>query len=735
MIRFGLRLTVAGGRAALVRLALVGTAVAIGVALLLGTIAAMNAVSAQNLRYAWLNSAVTEAATGPEAADPALFAIRQDYVRGVSLARIDIAVTGPASPVPPPGLPALPPAGEFYASPALSRLLATTPAAELGDRWPGRQAGVLGDAALPSPDSLMVVVGRTPADAARIQNVTEITRFVSVDPSQCRGCYLGVGRDAMILLLSVVAAALLFPLLMFIGTATRLAAARREQRFAAMRLIGATPRQINVLAAVESTAAAVAGMLLGFGLLFALRPALAGLTITGERFFPADLSLTVVNVLLVAAGVPLGAALAARFALRRVRISPLGVTRRVTPKPPGAWRLLPAGAGLAALALLIGRRPDGSMLQAAAYLSGIFLVMIGLVVAGPYLTLVGSRVLARRARRPAGLIAGRRLADDPRAGFRAVSGLMLALFVTSVATGVIGTMTSERGGGPVTGVDRSSLNAFAFPDDRPAAQEQISVAGIPAGLATTAGVRAVEVVRLDPDQGLRPPGVVRCTDLARIPQFGSCPPGARTANVHSDLIGADRPAPVWPAAAVDPAVLDELPVLSVVVDTDGAPGTLERVRTMLQQAFPGVRPPATGAEHNAAFTNSLVQFQRLANVVIVASLLIAGCSLAVSVTGGINQRKRPFALLRLTGVRLADLRRVVALESAVPLLAVAVVAVVAGLLSAQLFLRAQLEYTLRPPGVAYWAIVVAGLVVSLGLIASTMPLLRRITGPQTARNE
>jgi hypothetical protein len=30
---------------------------------------------------------------------------------------------------------------------------------------------------------------------------------------------------------------------------------------------------------------------------------------------------------------------------------------------------------------------------------------------------------------------------------------------------------------------------------------------------------------------------------------------------------------------------------------------------------------------------------------------------------------------------------------------------------------------------------VAGLAVSLGLIASTMPLLRRITGPQTARNE
>ena len=35
----------------------------------------------------------------------------------------------------------------------------------------------------------------------------------------------------------------------------------------------------------------------------------------------------------------------------------------------------------------------------------------------------------------------------------------------------------------------------------------------------------------------------------------------------------------------------------------------------------------------------------MTNVVIAASLVIAGCSLAVSVTGGVNERKRPFSLL------------------------------------------------------------------------------------------
>jgi hypothetical protein len=89
----------------------------------------------------------------------------------------------------------------------------------------------------------------------------------------------------------------------------------------------------------------------------------------------------------------------------------------------------------------------------------------------------------------------------------------------------------------------------------------------------------------------------------------------------------------------------------------------------------------------------------------------------------------------LSGVPLRVLRRVVALESAVPLLVVAAVAIAIGFLAAQLFLRAQMDYTLRPPGVDYYLIVLGGLAASLGIIASTLPLLERITRPETVRNE
>jgi uncharacterized membrane protein YeiB len=145
--------------------------------------------------------------------------------------------------------------------------------------------------------------------------------------------------------------------------------------------------------------------------------------------------------------------------------------------------------------------------------------------------------------------------------------------------------------------------------------------------------------------------------------------------------------------------------------------------------------PYVPGDFESQFANTLRAWQQLANVVIVASLAIAGCSLAVSVVGGLTERKRPFSLLRLSGAPVRVLRRVVALESAAPMLAVAAVAVVMGLLSAQLFLKAQMGYTLKPPGMGFYAVVVIGLMACLAIIASTLPLLERITGPETARSE
>ncbi|AUY52940.1 FtsX-like permease family protein [Streptomyces sp. CB01881] len=741
MIAFSLRLAVSGGREAVARLVIIAAAVAIGVGLLLSTLASINAVGKANERVLWTNSgAASRTETAP--VDPLWWWDHSDFFDGKEIFRLDVAATGPTAPVPP-GLTKLPAPGEYYASPALAELLRKTAAVELGDRFPGRMAGVLGAEALPSPDSLFLVEGRTPGEIEHMPGASKVTTIATALPPSCDNDCPGLGTrgDAMTLILSVVAGALIFPVVIFIGTATRLSAATREQRYAAMRLVGATPRQVSVISAVESTVAAVAGTVVGFGLFLLLRPLVATIPFTGNRFFAEDLTLTPLQMAATALGVPVAAAVAARLALRRVTISPLGVTRRVTPKPPGHWRVVPLLAGLAELGYFVNRRPDTTNGQTAAYLTGFLVIMLGLVIAGPWITMVAARAVALRTSRPATLIAVRRLADDPKAGFRSVAGLVLALFVTTATVCIIGTINDSRGtlsGDPQTRVAVGQSGRMEDPPMTDAVSEKLL-----ADLRAVPGFRGLSLGHDNP-QGLgrlpgeRPwfsPSLVLCSDLAQVPVVGRCPAGASVAGVPpwAFLDLRSNAKAEWPAAPVSAEEAARLPVRSIYVTTDGSTAAMEQTRTLLTKANPAYASRTVG-DWGSAQQRQLAGWRQLANVVLLTTLPIAGCSLAVSVVAGLTDRKRPFAMLRLTGAPLRLLQRVIGLESALPLLAVAAIATGTGFAASAMFLKSQMHYDLVSPGAVYFVLVALGLAASLGIIASTLPLLKRITGPEAARN-
>jgi ABC-type antimicrobial peptide transport system permease subunit len=232
-----------------------------------------------------------------------------------------------------------------------------------------------------------------------------------------------------------------------------------------------------------------------------------------------------------------------------------------------------------------------------------------------------------------------------------------------------------------------------------------------------------------------PPGLISCADLAQAPALGHCAPGAETAALDPDAAGSRFQPRDWLGTEVPLSDLARLPVRTVVVTTDGSRAAVERARTDLELAYQQTDSPITVAEQQAEDGKQTAAYQQLASVVIIASLPIAGCTLAVSVMAGLNERKRPFSLLRLTGAPLRVLRGVVVLESAVPLLAAAAVSIATGFLAAYLFLRSQMSETLQPPSAAFYGTVAAGLIASLAIIASTLPVLRRISGPENARNE
>jgi hypothetical protein len=239
-----------------------------------------------------------------------------------------------------------------------------------------------------------------------------------------------------------------------------------------------------------------------------------------------------------------------------------------------------------------------------------------------------------------------------------------------------------------------------------------------------------------------PAGVVSCAQLATVPALGRCPAGATAVAFPEDgfggpLDGTTSAGITWPAVNVPTSQLDSLGVDAINVGTNGSVSAVERTRTVLEsaQAYAAPGGPSTLGDlirQNHSGNNA---YQQLANTVILVSLPIAGCTLAAAIAAGLADRKRPFSLLRLTGARLATLRRVVALESAVPLLAVAAVAIGTGFGAAAEYASVAQHYSMAAPGAAYYLITAGGILVSLGIIAATFPLLARITGPEVARNE
>ncbi|GAA3256608.1 FtsX-like permease family protein [Dactylosporangium siamense] len=768
-VRVGVHLFRRGGREAAARIAVTAAAVAVGVALLLSVLAIYHGYEQTVARACWPCTGLPgsdsvpppiEDLTQPVSAAPqddaALWHYAEDHFRGHVIERLDVAALGSHAPLVP-GLTRLPNAGEYYLSPALARLIAATPHDRLGDRFPGTRAGLIGAPGLSGPDDLAIVVGYEPATLAAVAGTTRITE-VRLTP-QRRGdtsiYRFGFGLGAVSLLL---------PMLVLIGNATRLAAARREERYAAMRLVGATPRQIGVIASVDSLLGALLGTVLGAGIWLLVRPFAARVTITGDRFFPGYVTPTALGYAAVLVGVPLAAAAAAVLSLRRVSITPLGVSRRVTPPPPRAWRVVPLLVGLAIYIVpvsAVGMDPPGDTFA----VFGLILIMLGLVIGGTWLTMRASRLLGRYVTGPASLLAARWMADDPRTAFRSVSGLVLAVFVGTLVGAVLPAALAAQH----TETDRALdpvLRVLLRGDLSPHGLSPDATVRLVGELERSAGVHVLPLYdnpanRADEVNG--PPGgppaapepkpdLVSCARLAYVVPLGRCAPGVAAVQVNDgggmvftdNLAALNKVLPIVTERNAPVAVdLDRLSANALLVSFDDT-DELERVRTFLAVSHPelassmgnGPRTFGEVAQERAAI---YTEVGTVVLLVVATTLLVAGTSLAIAVGGGVVERKRPFTLLRVSGAAVTTLRRVVLIESLVPLLAAVAVAIVTGLAVA-----VPTEFAAAPPGAAkivhlpggtYYLTLAAGLLVSLAVIVGTMPILSRVTVPERVRFE
>ncbi|MFI5883450.1 FtsX-like permease family protein [Streptomyces sp. NPDC051554] len=418
----------------------------------------------------------------------AIQAVATTFVNGEPVTVVDVAALPGrrTSPPAPPGMPRFPEPGEVWTSPALAELpgvrrLLGLPGLSGSSSEP--PTGTLGRAALARPGELVAVVGheansptmttkrgtdpRRPGDMV---TPTLITNF--------KGARTSDGITTQYQDLTKLATALvIIPLLLLGASSARLSVSRRDSRLALLRLLGAAPSRIAGMAAAEAALTAAAGAVTGALGYAALLPLAANVPVAGGSWYVSDLWVGTPVLLAVLTGVVLMVTVSALAGLRQVVVGPLGVVRRSrTPRLKAVRALLFVAVLLGYWQLSKGRPLD---INTVVYCCAA--VFAALSVIGPWVVGTLGSLVTDLARRPTTLLAGRRLLDDPKSVWRAVSGLTLAGFVAGFFA-----LFGIAAGSPW---DTPGQLSLAVPKERVAAVRELAEVRLrDAGIGATVGI-------------------------------------------------------------------------------------------------------------------------------------------------------------------------------------------------------------------------------------------------------
>ncbi|MFD3572063.1 FtsX-like permease family protein [Streptomyces sp. NPDC058667] len=514
-LALGARFAVTGGRSGLLRTLLTATGVGFGVALLLLAAALPNMLFQREVRESVRAVDGSEQVTSPR---PDSFlhlgqttVHRDDVVSGLLL-----RPEGDAPPVPP-GATAFPRSGEMLVSPALGELLDSPEGALLKERLPYRAVGTIGEAGLIGPAELRYVAHADFLDTGNFDG--RGVRYGWSVPEEPMNAFL-------VLLVVVACVVLLLPVLVFVATAVRFGGEQRDQRLAALRLVGADTATTRRIAAGESLAGALLGLLVGLGLFAVARQFAGAFTIWDVNAFPSDVVPMPALAVLVLATIPVSSVVVALFALRGVAIEPLGVVRTSTPRRRRLWwRLLLLAAGAALLVPLMGEiQATGTRIDTVGVATGLTLALIGLTTLLPWL--VEACVQRLRGGPVAWQLAVRRLQLSSGTAARAVSGIVVA------ATGAIALQmlfqAMENDFTALTGEDSSRAQLAIGTDARTADEARAMIARFERTEGVSAVVGTVEsrVWRPGPLEGgeeFAPTASIRVGDCASLKEYATLP--------------------------------------------------------------------------------------------------------------------------------------------------------------------------------------------------------------------
>ena len=626
--------------------------------------------------------------------------------------------------------------GEYYLSKALADAVAEYPEDNILARF-GKNTkylGVIPSEYTASPDALMIVRGASAEEVAESDAFTKSQGQPSYFADVYRTDANGLKSDAKIdpvavIVFGVGGTILLFPIVIFVSVATQLGAAQREKRYAALRLIGATKWQVGRVLMLESLLASVVGVIIGLGAFWLLQAPLQDFRMDGMRFNPGDLALTGTQYALII-GLTLGLTMFVNWRrMRRAQISPLGVSRSVEKvKKLRAWRALVPALGIAFFAWL-SSKPGRDWLDAnkesamplVLLTTALLLVMFGLILAGGWLTNKLSLLAARWANNASMLIAGKRTAVHSRTIFRSVSGVVLALFAGSFY------LTATSG---IEGLNAQAIKDNGFSQLKRGTAIVIG-RSLPGDMAEQLQQKSyiTSVATIYPRED---GDAIRCQDLAKYTEH-TCPNNARPDQFA--LLNFDAP------------VVKNVSLINDKVDTNGvkeylvtlkSDNDIEKLRTLVTAKANqyDLTYAVSGTDSKKPHINPTIrEFADLAYVGIGVTLFVAVASLIVSTIGGLMERRRSLYTLRLSGMRLAQLKRLVMVESVAPLLTTSILSCGFGVWTGAVF-TSTFSTTLKPVLTStYFAIVGIGLAAAIIGIYLILPMVDKLTRAEANQTE
>ncbi|MGA6163025.1 FtsX-like permease family protein [Amycolatopsis magusensis] len=613
--------------------------------------------------------------------------VSSDYFEGREIVRVDVAQLSEVDSLPP-GIDRLPGPGEAVVSPELAQLMNSRMASQLSDRFGTGRRSILGEEALAYPEQLVALVGHAPEDMP--QQARPVNGFPKT----------GAQPDPLLQLLSGVGVVvLLVPSLVLVASSARLTAARREQRLAALRLAGATPKQVIGMVAAETALAAVAGAILGLAVSPLVNALATVVPWAGGTWQSDDFALPLPLAIGITAALPALVLLAAVAGLRRVVTTPLGATGGHTRKPLHWWRLLALPAAGLFFFYAISTAKDGGGILVV--LGGLAVLVGSAAVIGPWVTSAVGGIFVRVWRKPAGLLAGRRLRDDPKGAYRASAGVVLAVFAGSMALTLLPSLESLAGGGrsfhdsvlyldtdataaqQLTDQANAELTRYGVPERATAIpqvvlQEAGSEGGWNAQVLDCAGARSL--LRFDPGTCDGKPAVYTgsALDLTGMKMSGDEGPGQPLVAGTVVREVAPRGEDQFTSTFVDPsAVPAGVRPQTYTIAVPTTPETREVVRTALVGAAAGERINSRELVLGNQQTE-LGDLRRVTVIGLVAAGVLAGCSAAIATAGSVMDRRRTFGALIAAGTPVRTLARALRTEAALPALVATIGAGVVG---------------------------------------------------------